>query len=394
MSGTRAIWLVARREVSERVRDRSFAVGTIISVMFIAAFVVGPRLLGIGGPEEYTIGVVDDEGAALAEAVAAQAAQGDDAVVEVERFDDIAMGEAAVRDGDAAALVVGDELVVDEELPPDLGALLQVAGGQVRTVEELERAGVPADEAAALLAPDPLPVRALDPPDGGDRAAGTQVAFFVLFVLYGQIFGYGIAVASGIVEEKSTRVVEVVLASIRPAHLLAGKVLGIGVVGLLQLLTIAVVGVALVALTGVVDLPPGTLQAVGLAIAWFLLGYAFYACAFAVVGAIVSRQEELQNASTPLTLTIFAALGLSTAAVADPSSTLARVGSFLPPTAPLVMPMRMTLGGVEPWEIVVSIALMVVAIVAVVALAARVYQAGALRTGQRIRLRQALDPSA
>jgi len=392
LSGARAIGLVAQREISERVRDRSFVIGIVITVLFIAAFIVGPRLLGFGDPEEYTLGVVDDRGAALAEAVAAQAAQGDEAVVDVERLDDPGAGEAAVRDGDVVALVTADEVVVDEELPPQLGAVLQAAAGQVRVVEELGRAGVPADEAAALLSPDPLPVRALDPPPpGGGREAGTGVAFFVLFVLYGQIFGYGIAVASGIVEEKATRVVEVVLASIRPVHLLAGKVLGIGVVGLLQLVTIAAVGLALVAATGAVDLPPGTFTAVGLAIAWFLLGYAFYACAFAVVGALVSRQEELQNASTPLTLTVFAALGLSSAAIADPSSLLARVGSFLPPTAPLVMPMRMTLGAVEAWEVLLAVALMVAAIAAVVLLAARVYQAGALRTGQRIRLRQALD---
>ncbi len=392
LSGARAIGLVARREITERVRDRSFVVGIVFTVLFIAAFVLGPRLLGFGDPEEYTLGVVDDEGAALAAAAAAAAARGDEVVVDVERFDGPAAGEAAVRDGDVIALVTAGELLVDEELPPELGALVQGASGQVRAVEELGRAGVPAAEAVALLNPDPLPVRALDPPpEGGGRAAGSGVAFFVLFVLYGQIFGYGIAVASGIVEEKSTRVVEVVLASIRPVHLLAGKVLGIGVVGLLQLITIAVVGVALVAATGAVDLPPGTFSAVSLAIAWFLLGYAFYACAFAVVGALVSRQEELQNASTPLTLVVFAALGLSSAAIADPSSLLARVGSFLPPTAPLVMPMRMTLGAVEAWEVLVAVALMVVAIAAVVLLAARVYQAGALRTGQRIRLRQALD---
>ena len=392
MSGTQAVLLVTQREVRERVRDRSFAIGIGFTVLFILGFVLAPRLLGFGDPDEFTVGAVDDGGAALAEAVRAEAEQGDDAVVEVRRLDDLAAGEAALRAGDVDVVIADGALVVNEELDPAFGQLVQVASGRLRVVNELGRAGVPPEDVAGLLSPEPLPVRALDPvAEGGGRSGNTGVAFFVTFVLYGQIFGYGIAVASGIVEEKSTRVVEVILSAIRPVHLLAGKVLGIGIVGLLQLLSIAVVGIGLIVVTGLVDLPPGALPAVGLSLGWFVLGYAFYACAFAVIGALVSRQEELQNASTPLSLTILAALFFAYAAISDPTSVLARVGSFLPPTAPMVMPVRMTFGAADTWEIALSVGLMLLAIVAMVALAGRVYQAGALRTGRRIKVREALQ---
>lgn len=121
-----------------------------------------------------------------------------------------------------------------------------------------------------------------------------------------------------------------------------------------------------------------------------MLGYAFYACAFAMCGALVSRQEELQNAITPLTLSIFASLFLAFVALSAPGGMVAQIASFVPPVAPMVMPVRVTLGEVAAWEVAASVAVMLASIGGMVLLAGRVYQGAILRTGARVKIRDAL----
>ena len=122
-------------------------------------------------------------------------------------------------------------------------------------------------------------------------------------------------------------------------------------------------------------------------LAWFVLGFGLYSCAFAVAGALVPRQEEIQSVTAPLTILILASFFLSFGALDDPGSTLARVLSFVPPSAPMVMPVRMIAGDVAPWEVVVSVLLTLAFAVGLIALAARVYGAAVLRTGSRVTLR-------
>lgn len=325
MSSSRAIWLVAQREVVERVRDRSFTISIAVFVGLIAAFVYVPRLLGWGGPEDYRIGSVDQESAALAQALSDQA--GDQAEVELRSFDDLALAEAALADGELTAVLASGEVIVDSELPGELDALIQRASAQRQVLEGFGARGVSGEEVNSILNPDPLPVRTLEPgadPTAADASVG--LAIIVVLVLYGQLLGYGIGVASGIVEEKQTRVVEVLLSTLSPAQLLAGKVAGIGVVGLLQLAIQAGLALALVVLTGAVDLPPDALGVLGWTLAWFVLGYAFYASAFAIVGAICARQEELQNAATPLSLVMLASLFIASGSNGDPSPRWPRSG--------------------------------------------------------------------
>jgi len=390
MGTTAAIGLVARREIRERVRDKSFVISIVVVVVVLGAFVGVPELLGFNDPDVYRVGAVGEEAEPLAEVLAGVSSSR--ARVELSRPDDLAAAEAALADDELDVVLSGAELVVDSELPADLGVLVQEASAVLRITDGFAEQGVDADEVARLIDPEPLPVRALDTSaDSGRAQAAAGFAFFIVFVLYGQLLGFGLAVASGIVEEKQTRVVEILLSTLRPAQLLAGKVLGIGVVGLLQLSLTVAVGLGLVLLTGLAELPPGAGQAIAWSGAWFVLGYGFYACAFAVVGALVSRQEELQNASTPLSLTILGALFGSFAALDDPGSTLARVFSLLPPTAPMVMPVRLALGEAAAWEVAASVALMLVAIVGAILVAARVYSGGALQVARRVKLRQALS---
>jgi ABC-2 type transport system permease protein len=193
-----------------------------------------------------------------------------------------------------------------------------------------------------------------------------------------------------VVEEKATRVVEVLLATVRPVQLLAGKVIGIGLVGLLQLLLIGAIGLALAVALGTITLPAGALGTIGIVLLWFVLGYAFYASLFAVAGAVVSRQEELQNSTTPLTLVLVASFFVAiTSAFGSSTTPLAMVCTYLPMTAPLIVPLRIATGDITAWQVGLTLAIMLASTVVVVLLASRVYAGAILRTGARVKLKDA-----
>jgi len=288
-----------------------------------------------------------------------------------------------------AGVVDGGRTIVKRGGAPDGGvAALQAASSRARSLEELRRSGADPADAQKILDPPPLAVRTVD--EAAEDRQG--FAFIALIVLYGQLITYGIWVATGVVEEKTSRIVEILLATIRPRELLTGKVLGIGLVGLGQLLFIGAVGLILAAASDTVEVGGRELSALPILLAWFVLGYALYACAFAVVGALVPRQEDVQSAATPVMLAILASFFLSFQAVGDPSSTLAQVLSFVPVSSPLVLPVRLIAGDVAIWQVVVSVLLLLASIAALIAVAGRVYGNAVLQTGGKVRLADALRP--
>jgi ABC-2 type transport system permease protein len=243
--------------------------------------------------------------------------------------------------------------------------------------------------AAQSGGPPPLRVQTTKPEDP-DSDAKAGLAFFTILILYGQLLTYGFWVATGVVEEKSSRVIEILLATIRPKDLLAGKVLGLGVLGLGQLLIVSLFGLVVATATGSLDVDGDLLVAIALSLGWFVLGYAFYASAYAVAGALVPRQEEIQSSTTPLTMLILVSLFVGFAVNDDPSGTLAHVTAFIPPVAPVTMPSRIILGAAPAWEIAASAALMLIATLALIPLAGRIYAAVVLRTGSAVKLREAV----
>jgi len=166
-------------------------------------------------------------------------------------------------------------------------------------------------------------------------------------------------------------------------------VIGLGLLGLGNLLLIVGIGLGVAAATGALTVDGTILSAAGLALAWFVVGYAFYACAFACAGALVSRQEDLQSTMTPLTLTILVSFFISFAVRESPDGALAHITAFIPMTAPLTVPPRIATGDVPAWEIVASLAVTIGAAVALIPLAARIYSGGILRTGSALKLREA-----
>jgi ABC-2 type transport system permease protein len=387
MRERRSLWpIVARREFVERVRDRGFQVSTSITLVLLVGIVVISALFN--RPTRFDLAVVGEGSNTIARDVAL-AARSLDVGVDLHQLADAAQARRAVDAGDAdAAIVDGQRIVVRAEPPAQLVGLIQAASLRERSKQALVASGLTEQQVDQALQQAPLAVDALEPVNAKRREAAS-VAFVGVLILYGQLFAYGYWVASGVVEEKSSRVVEVLLATVRPSHLLRGKIFGIGLLGLAQLLLIGIVGFVAAKAVGSLDFPSEAISTLGLVLVWFVLGFFFYASLFAVAGSIVSRQEDLQTTMTPLTIVIVASFFIGIGATGSPDSTLAVVASLLPFSSPLVMPTRIALGEAAWWEIAASVVVSVAATAALIPIATTIYSRALLRSG-RVRIRQVL----
>jgi ABC-2 type transport system permease protein len=384
----RGTWrLVAQRDFWYRLRDKGFMISTAITIAVLTGVIL-ISAYGGGGTPTFDLGLMGSGSSSLGPLIV-QAGEGQGAEVRTEPVADRAAAEAGLADGSLdAVLVDGERLLAEREVPASLESAVQIAVVADGIRATLEENDVPADQIAQILNPAPIPVDTLEPQDP-NRETNSTVAFITVVLLYGQLFGYGFWVATGVIEEKASRVVEILLSTIRARQLLAGKILGIGTLGLLQLVFIAAFSVALASLTGAVDLPAHALGTAALAIGWFVLGFAFYASLFAVAGALVSRMEELQNAIVPLNLVILVSFFVSIGATSDPDSGLSRIASIVPFSSALAMPVRISLGSATPLEVVASLVITIGSTVLLIPLAGRVYAGAVLRTGARVKLREA-----
>jgi ABC-2 type transport system permease protein len=385
LSFPRALGVVARREFVERARDRSFLISTLVTVGIIALLVLFPRLLAFGA-DEYQIALPGDDGA-LEAAVQAQAALSD-VTVSVVPVDDVDEAKRAVRSGRIDAFVDAGRVVVERDLPVPLRVVVDNAYAAVAGTRALADAGIDPAELEAALAGAMLETVTLDPA-ADERNTRGWIAFIGSMILYGQLIGYSFWVALGVVEEKSSRVVELLLSAIPARALLAGKVLGIGLLGLAQLLLIAVCGVGLAVATGAISLEASMLAPIGLVLGWFVLGYTAYSCLTAAAAARISRQEELQNATTPITMLALLSFFAAFYAFFTPTGTAVSVVSMVPPVSALAMPIRMARGDAALWEVGLALALMLVLIAGLVAVAGRVYEGAVLRMGAKVPLADA-----
>ena len=389
MSRFEVIRVVAGREIGERVRSKAFRVSAGISLAFILAVAILPGVVGDSGPTTYDVGVFGAGAEALAERLPAVAAFDDDVRVGVRQLAGEDEGRRLVEAGELDVAVGDGQVIVDRDLSDRLGFIVQEANRQVAGEAALAGTGVRGEAAARILAPEPLEVRPLDP-ESEEETTKEGLVFFGTLMLYGQLLGFGYWVSSGVVEEKASRVVEVLLAKAPASQLLAGKVVGIGVVGLVQLVGLVVIGLVAAWATGSVDLPPETVPVAAQVVAWFVLGFALYSCLFAVAGAVASRAEELQSTTMPLT---FLTMGSFFAAITTggaPGGPVAHVATFIPFSAPMVLPIRVAAGEIEVWEALASVAIVLASIVGAMKLAGRVYAGGAMHLRGQLKVRQAL----
>jgi ABC-2 type transport system permease protein len=384
----RGSWLlVTKREFWVRLRDRGFLISTSITVLVLSGFIVA-NALGSGTAPAFRLAVVGPDARAIGQA-ALPVAKDNGATLTLVDAATAGAAEQLVRSGDVDAALADGTLKVKTEPPALLQQIVNEAHRRVLVRQTLAQTGLTGGEVDAVLNPPTLEVDPLETVPNEQRKLNSTVAFVALLLLYGQLFGYGVWVASGVVEEKSSRVVEVLLAAVRARQLMAGKVLGIGLLGLLQLTFIGAIAVSLSLATGVLKVPGQAILTVLVTLFWFALGFGFYASLFAVAGALVSRMEELQNAIVPLNLTILGSFFLSIGAVNDPNSTLAKVASLVPLSSPFAMPPRIALGAATVPEALTSIALLVGATAIAIPFAGRLYAGAILRIGARVKLRDA-----
>ncbi len=384
----REVLVVVRREFGEAARGRSLVVGTAVLLILLAGYASFYGLFRRGSAPR-RVGVAPSA-AALVPLLRTASPVPALSFVEVA---DTAQAQRDVRAGGLSALVTGlpesPQVLTRRGLDPAAGTAIEAAAREAALSHVLgAAAGQQGRVQQALDAARPTVV-VLDR-QTPDQTRRLVIGFAAAFLLYYSLVLFGQSIARGVVEEKSSRVVELLLATVRPWQLLVGKVVGIGAVGLLQILVLGAGGLGAALLVHAVALPSLPIGALAWTVVWYLLGLGLYATVFAGAGALVSRHDELQGVLTPLlmgiALVFFAGVELF---LQNPSNAVLRVLSLVPPFSPILMPSRLAVG-VPAWQTALSLALAAAAIAAVTWLGGILYTNAVLRTGARVRLREAL----
>lgn len=415
----RKVWAVIRREFVERVRRKWFWVMALLGPLFFGAIIFLPQLM-MRGAGIKRIAVVDGTTGGFGQRVAAGL---DSSLVDQEKVFDV----VRVRDG--AGVV--DSLRAEVELKHLEGFLIVtdavVDSGKAeyrasnvssftakdaldRTLSRLvfatrlEREGVNPGLVLRARIPVAITTRKIS---GGkttqeSAAQSFSLAYFMAIILYTSILIYGINVMSSVLEEKTTRIVEVLVSSLRPFQLMLGKLIGVGAVSIFQFLIWAVAARYLIAqrrrLGGggggrgdagqLFQVPHVTLGTTAVFVAYFLGGFFLYSAMFAAVGALSSNEQEARQAQQPVSVLLMVSFFGMFAMINDPNSPFAVTLSLIPFSAPIAMPVRWAAGNLPVSEIALSLALLVATIMGVTWVAARIYRVGILMTGKRPNLKE------
>lgn len=391
LSGRRAVWLVTKRELNTRLRTRSFVVGTGVLLVLLLGYVFFQTSLA-GSSDKNTVGLTG-QAIGIARQLQTEAALSGREITTV-TVTDPAEGRKKVADGDFDALVSGSAAQLTATYKSSLDGELrrvldQVAQQQVLdgvlSSAQLEPAEVMAKVNGTHVRDDALS------PQPADQTQRLVVGLVVAFLLYMSIITYGMMVAQGVVEEKSSRVVEILLASVRPWQLLLGKVIGLGLVGLTQLVILGAVGLGAASATGVFTLSGFATSAVLWGLLWYLLGFLLYATVYGALGSLVSRQEDTQSVVGPLNIILVVGfIAGFNLLVQNPASSATKIVSLIPLLSPILMPARISTGAATGWEIGLSLALTIALVAVLTWVGGKIYGNSVLRIGSRIKLTEAL----
>ena len=390
-SAWRPAGLVARREITTRLRSKAFRISTLVLLGLLVGLSVVLRF--VGGSSAHPVGFTSQNASLAAPFAALSSASGTQ--IQTSTVPDRATGERQVRAGTLDALVVGApgsvQIVVNKSLDEGLRSAFTALARQQALNAQIDRLGGDPARVSAAVAAAGVTVAALDPAPELD-AQRITLGIVTGVLIYLSLQAWGQFVAQGVVEEKSSRVVELLLSTVQPWQLMAGKVAGIGLVGLVQIVIVAaggaIAGLATGSLTISASAAAGTVVWL---VVWYLLGFFSYALVLAAASALVSRQEEIAGVVTPILMLLVVPYVLGVSILpAQPDSSLIEVLSLIPLFAPTLMPMRLAFGGVPVWQAGLAVALVVLLIPALVWLSGRIYRNAVLRTGARVRLRDAL----
>jgi ABC-2 type transport system permease protein len=400
---------IIKREYLTRVRSKGFIIGTILSPLFMSSFILVPFLLGrSAGPDKYQIVALDQSGdnflfeslnLALAPTKPGQP------LYELRREEIGSQEELDARRQTLSRRIADEQLDGYLILPRDAlsqeeikfyaknasgfsnRARLEDAINKAVSERRIAQEGLDAGRIRELTKGVGLTVVN----ERGESERGRVIlAFTLVMLIYLTVLIYGVTVMRGVMEEKQSRIIEVLLASVRPFDLMLGKVIGIGLVGLTQYVVWAVFGVALSALSAAAaasvagfNMPKISVSLMVFFMVYYLLGYFLYAALYAMVGAIVSNEDDGQQAQWPVSMTFAASMVVSTLAMENPNGVAVIVLSLIPFFGPSVMFLRIALGSAPAWQIAASIMLLIVTIIAFTWVAAKIYRVGVLMYGKR-----------
>ncbi|HSJ00217.1 MAG TPA: ABC transporter permease [Patescibacteria group bacterium] len=421
---------VARREYLFRVRGRAFKITTALLAVAVIGFTLVPSLLsllGIDDPPEVAV-YVEAEGLSADPVLAIQTVlavgpgmpgDGDEEPVDpddrarVTRTDDPDATAEQVRADELDGLLKitrpetdGDlkfEYVGSSSPTNTTSLLITQAASAIAISDRLERAGISAGESAELFAPADFTTTPADPDDvqnDDDFGGSLMLAYVVVILTFMAILTYGQWVAQSVAEEKSGRVMELLITAATPRQLLTGKVLGTGAAGLTQYLALIIAVAAGLMLNGPINDLLGvsggaggiefpTIDPIWLLTftAFFLLGFALYSTLYAAGGSMVSRIEDVQQAVGPLIYLALAGYFIAFAGLNDPDANWMTIASLVPFFSPYLMPARMLLGNPAAWEVVAALVILGLTLVLAIWIASRIYSAGVLMYGQRVGFR-------
>ena len=394
MNTLRTISLVTLRELRERGLSRSYLISWLVLVFLIGVGFAVPRLLDDGDEgRTYYLGLVGSGNGEAVEVARLMVADTEPPIrIETRPFSQRADAARAVADDDIdAALVNGEELIVESSGGSSLESLLQQAALSGR-MDEMVASGEASERVVGLLSGGALEVTtAVTESEEDSEARRFVVGQAALVLLFMAIMMTGSWVLLGVTEEKTSRVVEVLLSTVRPWQLLSGKIVGVGILGMFQFSVLVggiVVGIRL--LFGADLIPEVDAGLLVTLLVWFVLGYAVYAVGYAAVGAVASRPEDAQNAAFPMTMVSLIGYLTGILYVGNhPDSTFSVVLSFLPLTAPFVVPVRAVSDSVAVWEQVAAAVIMVGFAVWLIWVAGRIYAGGVFKYQSRVKLRDA-----
>lgn len=371
------IWTIAKREIVTRARSKGFLIITgLLFVGVLAMALLQLFLTGSDDPRQVTIGVT---GNGITFTSALELGNDDLApMVEV-----VGIDVAQLEDGAIDVLFDGTTLTW-EGLPDfTLDSYVRDTVQQATFGQRAEDLGLTPADLGALFAEVEIDEVRLD---GGDDEFGVRLAAAALsglatFILL-QIWGSFLMM--GVIEEKSSRVVEILLSHVRPATLLTGKVLGLGLLALAQMMIVITGLVVRLVLVKDISIPDSVWATAPLSVLTFLFGFAFYAAAYAAVGSMVSRQEDASSAQLPVMFPLLTGYMIAAFSIRDPENLAVTIGSFVPFTSPVLLPFRNAMVDVPVWQVGLSLAILAVSIGAMLRLAGWIYRYSLLRMGTRV----------
>ena len=403
---TGKLWAVIRREYLERVRSKAFIIGTILGPLLMGLLMVMPVLIMGKGGKLLRVAVLDASGDLQSEVEESlREARRDDEP----RFDVRPSGEGtvesreealqkAVLNGDLDGYLLLPEDAVDSSTASYYGRTVsnQRDLGMMRwmvrdllVAHRLTDAGLDSDRVQELTRDmEWRTIRLSEEGEREEEGLGILLAIVLLMILYTSILMWGQVVMGGVIEEKSSRVIEVVASGVPPTQLLAGKLLGVGAAGLTQFLvwSLSLLGISLVTAGPMASsLPVPEIRPLVLVsfVMFFVLGFAFYAALYAAIGAAVNTMQEAQNFIFPIIIPLVLGLVCFPVILESPDGGLAVILSLIPFLTPLLMFLRIIVLTPPWWQIALSLVLLGVSILAVLWLAARIYRVGILMYGKK-----------